>query len=254
MQKERFNFKRPEIIRQTEKDKRSKSFSLKPLVSVFYIIVGVAVCYFLFFSGVFSIKKIEISGIKSMEISDYMKQQLIGRNILLLRTGKFLYDSQRKFPSLSEVRLVRGLPETVKLVAKERNQVMIICSLENCFQVDNYGYAYQKIPKPKDKVVLNDKKNIKINEGERVVSESFIAFFLDALDEMNHLGLKVKSAEMEETTFKITFVTKDGFNIITDSSYSLKNQISALTQVIEKSKGDIHEYIDVRVEGVAYIK
>jgi len=254
MQKERFNFKRPEIIRQTEKGRRSARFSLKPLVNVIYIVIGAVACYFLFFSGVFSIKKIEISGIKSMEISDYMKQRLIGRNILLLRTGKLLYDSQKKFPSLTEVELVRGLPETVKLIAKERNQVMIICNLENCFQVDNYGYAYQKIVKSKDKVVLNDEKNIKINEGKKVVSESFIAFFLDALDEMNRLGLQIKSAEMEETTFKITFVTKDGFKIITDSSYSLKNQISALTQVIEKNKSDIHDYIDVRVEGVAYIK
>jgi hypothetical protein len=39
-----------------------------------------------------------------------------------------------------------------------------------------------------------------------------------------------------------------------DSSASLKNQISALKQVIEKNRPDIKEYVDVRVEGFVYIK
>jgi len=56
------------------------------------------------------------------------------------------------------------------------------------------------------------------------------------------------------STFKITFTTDKKWNIITDSSYSLKNQISALEQVLKNNRADIHEYVDVRVEGVAYIK
>ena len=252
--KERFNFRRPEIIHKTKKEKQKFHLNLKPLKNIFYILILVIVVYEIIFSPIFKVKKVEINGVKSVEISDYLNQHLLGRNILLMRTGKFLRNTEGQFPVLSEMQLVRGLPDTIKIDVLERNQSMIICNSSECFEVDNRGYAFQKVDKPQDKVVLTDEKNMAIKEGDRVVSDSFIFFFLNALDEFKKLNLNITSAQIDETTFKVTFVTSEGWSIVTDSSYSLTNQIDATRQIIEKNRSDIHEYIDVRVEGVGYIK
>ena len=49
-------------------------------------------------------------------------------------------------------------------------------------------------------------------------------------------------------------MTVEGWQAILDSSSSLQNQISALAQVVKNNRADLKEYVDVRVEGVAYIK
>lgn len=252
--KERFNFRRPEIINKTHKTKEKVRFNLKPLKGLFYAVVLAFIIYGVFFSSIFKISQVNIEGVKSVEISDYMKRELMGRNILFLRTGKFLRTLQKEYPVLSEVTIIRGIPRTVKLSIIERDQIMIWCNIENCYEVDNQGYAYQTIARPSSKIVLNDDKNQVIKEGDRVASESFIYFFLKTIEELDKVGIKVTSAKMEETTFKITFITSEGWSIIADSSYSINNQVSAVRQVVDKNKADIHEYVDVRVEGLAYLK
>jgi hypothetical protein len=252
--KERFNFRRPEIINKTKREQVKRQYNFKPLKTIFYLIIFAACLYVVFFSNIFRIKQVEVEGVKSLEISDYIKQNLMGKNILLLQTGRFLRKTEKNFPILSELNMVRGLPGTVKVFLAERSQSMVMCNADSCYEIDNKGYAYQKTVKPRDKVVLVDEKNIAIKEGDRVLSDSFIYFFLSAVDELKGLGLSIASAKMDETTFKISFVTSEGWSIITDSSYSLKNQMSAVKQILEKNRPDIHEYIDVRVEGVAYLK
>ncbi len=254
-QKERFNFRRPEIMAKTQKpEKQRVRLNFKPLKNIFWLAVMATFLYVMFLSSVFKINDVQIEGVKSVEISDFMKMNLMGRNILLLRTGKFLRSLEKEFPVLSEVSMVRGLPHMVKLSVLERNQTMIWCNSQDCFEIDNQGYAYAKIARPADKIILIDEKNQSIREGDRVASESFIYFYMTMIDQLNNIGVKVTSAKMQETSFKITFITAEGWSIITDSSYSIANQVAAVRQAVEKNKSDIHEYVDVRVEGLAYIK
>lgn len=254
-QKQRFYFRRPEVISSTPKAKKERmGLNLKPLKNLFYLLCLFAILYLIIFSSTFKIKEVEIEGVKSVEISDYLNQTLIGRNILLMRTGKYLSDLSSKFPILEEASLVRGLPSTVKINVHERSQELILCNDQGCYEVDSRGYAYQKIPKPLDKVVLIDQKNLEIKETDKLFSDSFIKFYLDAIDELGKAGVQLKEARMDETTFKISFVSTEGWSAILDSSGNLANQVSAVKQVLANNKQDLHEYVDVRVEGVAYIK
>ena len=248
-------YRQPGIIGKTEPPAKAKPhLNTRFLKSLFYLLLAVAILYFIFFSGFFRIRDVEVEGIKSPEIADYLHQTLIGKNILLLRTGAYLRTLSVKFPILEEARIERGLPYTVRMIVSERKQILIWCSKEKCWEVDNYGYAYQEIPRPSDKIVLNDESGMPIKSGDKIASVQFIRFFMQAIDEIEKLGITISEARIQETTFKVNFKTSEGWEAIFDSSASLKNQISALRQVLERNRNDIHEYVDLRVEGTAFIK
>lgn len=254
-QKEKFYFRRPEVITATEKAKRERyKPNLKPFRSILYLIVLALAIYIIVFSSAFKVKRVEVIGVKSVEISDYLNQSLIGKNILLMRTGSYLKTLSKKFPILEEASMIRGLPNTIKISIKERSQTLVVCNSQDCFEVDNQGYAYQKTVKPTDKIVLIDEKNVQIEENDKIFSNSFISFFLGVVDGFSKTDIKIIESRMDETTFRIRFVTKEGWTMIFDSSANLENQISAVKQVLAKNKQDLHEYVDVRVEGFAYIK
>jgi cell division septal protein FtsQ len=247
--------KRPEIISRTQAQKKEKfSLNIRPLNNVFYLALIVFGLYVLFFSDYFKIKNIEVEGVRSVEISDYLHRTLIGKNIVLFQTGSYLRDLIKQFPVLSEADIVRGLPHTIKINVSERDQVLIWCNSSGCFNIDTYGYAYDNVERPPDKIVLIDDGNIEVKEGSRVTTPQFIGFFLDALKQFDASGIKVKEARISETTFKVNFVTVEGWQAILDSSSSLQNQISAVAQVVKNNRADLKEYVDVRVEGAAYIK
>lgn len=251
----KFLYRRPGIIGKTERQARAKPhLNSRFLKSLFYLLLTAAILYFIFFSGFFRIREIEVKGVKSEDIADYLHQTLIGKNILLLRTGAYLRTLSTKFPILEEARIERGLPGTVRVIVSERKQILVWCSKEKCWEVDNGGYAYQEIPRPTDKIVLNDESGMPIKSGDKIASVQFIRFFMQAIDEIEKLGIKINEARIQETTFKVNFKTSEGWEIIFDSFTSLKNQISALKQVLDKNRSDIHEYVDLRVEGTAYLK
>ena len=123
--------------------------------------------YFFFVGTYFKIKDVVVEGVKSVEIADHLKRTLIGKNILLLRPGNYLRELSDNFPVLEESRIVRGLPSTVKVVASERRQVLIWCA-DICAEVDNYGFAYQEVKRPEDRVVLSDESGLPVKVGDRV--------------------------------------------------------------------------------------
>lgn len=246
-------FRRPEIIESTKRQKVRHALNLKPLKYVIYLGIILAIIYEIFYSPLFKIKNVEIDGIKSVEISDYVNISLKNRNILFLMTGKYLNELSQRFPILQQARIIRGLPSTVKLVASERKQVLVWCT-NTCVEIDSHGFAYQEVTRPTDKVVLDDKTGIPLKVGDRIVSTQFIEFYLGALEQLDAIGVKIASSHMDETTFKINLKTVEGWEVILDSSESLKNQMSALKQVLETNRADIKEYVDVRVPGTVYVK
>lgn len=258
MKREITSYRKQEILSRThQKESRSIRPAIKLVYKFFkntvYVVLFVAGIYTVFFSDYFKIKYIEPNGIKSPEISDYLSQSLKGRNILLFSPGFYVKSLAKKFPILREARIVRGLPNTIKIIASERKQVLTWCSIE-CYNVDNYGYAYEKVEKPLDRIVLNDLSTIKINQNDQLASAEFIDMYLSYLEEFDQLGVKIKESEILDTTFSVNYITQEGWKIKIDTNQDMKNQTYALKQVLEKNKTDIKEYVDLRIPAVAYIK
>ena len=244
------------IVFSTEKERREKRFEIpkKVINYLFYILLIILALYFVFVSDYFVIKEIKVENVKSVEIDDYVKMTLQGKNILLMMPGKYLEKLTEKFPVLEEARIVRGLPSTVRVIVDERDQKFIWCNSSGCFEVDNNGYIFEETVKGGDEIVLRDLSDIKVGYLDKVVSRQFIDFFMDALDGLSGIGLNIKEAQISQTTFRVDFMTQEGWRVIMDSNSPLENQLFATKQVVEKNRPDIKEYIDVRVEGVAFLK
>jgi len=247
-------FQNPKILGRTApKIKTRKRINLHPLKTVFYLAVLFLLIYLIFFSSFFRIKNIDMDGIKSVEVSDYLQHTLIGKNILIFIPSTYLNTLTTKFPILEQAQLVRGLPSTIKIIAKERKQVLVWCS-DSCFNIDNHGYAYESSTTTNGEIPLNDKSQIKVNLGDRVSSPEFINFYLNALERLQEMGLKITEGRIEETSFKLYFRTSENYDIIFDTSQSLNEQLNALKQVLDKNRSDIKEYVDLRVNGIVYVK
>lgn len=254
--KKKQDLKFRDIIFPTEKQRRETRFNLSKKIAnyLFYLILFIASIYFIFLSDYFAIKNIKVENVKSIEIEDYVKMTLQGKNILFMMPGRYLKELIEKFPVLEEARIVRGLPNTVRVIVDERKQKLIWCNSSGCFEVDNNGYIFEETVKGDKDVVLRDLSNVKVNYLDKVVSKQFINFFINALEGFDKIGIKIEEAQIDQTTFKVDFVTEHGWKVIMDSGGNLENQLFAVEQVMNNNRSDIKEYVDVRVEGVAFIK
>lgn len=239
----------------TKKDKKERFKLPKKIISfVLYVGILIVFIYLTFISNLFTIKNVEVENAKSIEIEDYIKISLLGRNNLLLTTGNFLDELIQKYPVIEEASISRGLPDRVKVILKERDYKFHWCNKTNCYEVDNRGYIIDETDKVKGKVVLRDLRDIPIKNNEKVVSAKFVSFFINSLERFSQFELPLKEARINETTFKVEFETDEGWLAILDSSSSIENQFSALEQVLSNNRSEIKEYVDLRVEGVVFIK
>jgi cell division septal protein FtsQ len=251
-------FKKKEIISNTAKAEKPKFFSrlsvnFRPLKTIFYICVIFYGLYMAFASGFFNISEVKVEGIKSVEISDYIKRSFYGKNILVLRVGNILNDITRQYPVIDQIRIVRGLPRSIEVTATERHEALIWCA-QKCYKIDPDGNVYEETEQPTDKLYLKDNSSIAPTIGSKVASREFIEFYIKSSQALTNMGLTVVKAEISETTFRLDLQTSEGWRAIFDTSKSLDNQVYALQQVLDKNRGDIKEYVNLGVEGLAYIK
>lgn len=218
------------------------------------IILGFLI-YQIVFSSSFKINNFIFEGIESTEIKETVTSDLQGKNILLIMPGRYLASLSKKYPALEEATVVRGLPHTIKVLAKERSQSLVWCNSAECYQVDSDGVAFKKIDKPADKVFINDLKDKSLQSGTKILSKSFVAFYLETLSQIpKKIEKQVKEAQVEETTFTISLLLDDNRKIILDTSQSLENQLFSLEQIFQTKKDEIKEYVDVRIPGTVYFK
>ncbi len=247
-------FRRREIAVKTDRVERQRpKVNFRPIKYFFGLLVIVCACYYFFLSDAFKIKQVEVEGIRSVDIISKAKADLRGKNILTLNIGNFLDGLTREYPVIEEIKVVRGLPSKIMITGSERESALVFCSKE-CFKIDPSGYVYQKVDKPEDKIFLQEKISTDIEVGQQVAGAKFILFYVKCVDEMQKMGLTVKSAEVSDLTFSLSVLTSEGWRAIFDTSQSLDNQLYALKQVLEKNKADLKEYANLGVEGQVYLK
>jgi len=252
------DLRRREIFLKTQTQKKKREFRISPGISrlmknTIYFLVLIFLLYFIIFSPIFRVKDIEAEGIETVEIYDRIALDMIGKNIFFINISGYLKKITNDFPVIEQARVVRGLPSTLRVEIKERDAALIWCG-KKCFEIDNRGLAYREVEGSIERVFVKDKSDIEINMGDKIVSQKFVEFYQKSVEELERLGVGVGEAFVEDTTFKLTFKTNKNYLIIFDTSSPLENQIYALEQIIASDNGDINEYVDLRVEGLGYIK
>lgn len=242
----------PKIIEPTPVLKPKTLAKLKVIAAVTLIVLA-GLAWLLFFSPYFEVKEVSIEGEVSTAAQAIINQ-LKGRNIFLIGGKKAEQDLQQKQPWIKSIKIIRGIPDTVRVRLIERDAAFGWKTQEKTYLVDKDGVIFKEVVETKLSVVA-DNRNVPIELGKNIVTIDFIDF-IESLRKALPLqtDLKVAGLQVDETTFHIAVATDRGFRIIFDTLRPLQQQLDDFNLVYNEKKDEIKEYADLRVDGYVYYK
>ncbi|MCL5410879.1 MAG: FtsQ-type POTRA domain-containing protein [Patescibacteria group bacterium] len=239
------------------KTEKEFHFPKIPIKMIFIIGIILFLIYYLFFSTKFTIKDVIVEGNKmvpSEKIADSVPKH---SNILLFGVSKTKKEILKNNPEIKNVEIFRGLPDAVKIVVLEHEGKLIWQSGDSSYLISTQGYVAKKIDPGEmyDFPRVIDKKNIPVETGANLLSPSFVAFITNIYSQFfNVTNIKPKDFEINQTTFDINLNTEAGFYVKFSSLRSSAKQLDNLKQVLVAKRDQVHEYVDLRIDGWAYYK
>ena len=236
------------------------SFCLIPLI------LGVGF-YFLFFSSFFQVKKIIISGNKSVrenKIRAIVERNLENnilffttRSIFLTNLNKVKNDILNNLPKIAEVEISRGFPDVLSIVVIEREGVANFCFKEKCFLIDNEGIIFENQKENFLRIEEKRKEILTLNLGQKVIEKENLEKILKIekfINEKFEFGIEKTSLFNE----KITIDSREGWRIFFDLKKDLEWQFTKLDLVLKEKIPSQRrrelEYIDLRFGDLATFK
>lgn len=193
-------------------------------------------------------------------------EKLRGQNILWLSVTRPEEAIVSQQPSIKEIQILRGIPDTLRVKLIEREPALIWQLGDVWYTVDPTGFVYkeQQIGKKPDGSpdypgtdlpVIVDTKSVPVKITDTIVRPQFIGFIQNLQERLpKELNLNVVRGEVGETTFNVMVVTDAGWNVLFDTTRTLDAQLKTLTKVLASKRGDIKQYVDIRVRGWVYYK
>lgn len=214
--------------------------------------LAVLAIYFFFLSPIFAVKDLIVDG----ETTSAMRatfEELKGKNIFLVRVNWLEGALPKDNPEIKTIEIFRGLPDAIKIVVQKRTGVIKWDSGGKRYLVDDAGVVFKEGDDPLPLVV--DKKAVPVTLGIQIVPPEFVSFVTVALTRGAELsGVNFADFTVNETTFALEGKTDQGFSVFFDTTRDPERQLAALKVLLDKHRGEIKEYADLRVEGKAYLK
>lgn len=251
------SFANPQILTVTPENKAKRRFPLGKIFKIiFFPVLIIVLLWYLKNASFLTVKEVTIEGASELN-KKTIEDALSGKNILFLRTKNIEANLRKVRPNIAELRIYRGLPDTLKIDVVERQTGLIWKSLDKYFLVDSEGIAYGErgpLSAEEGLVAVADLKNLEVPMFKQIVSSRFVSFVENLLARLKEKDFKVKEIEIGETTFQIAVVLEEGRRIFFDTTQEFNPQFEALNKVFSEKKDEIREYIDVRVIGKVYYK
>lgn len=218
------------------------------------ILIGLALAIFswiFLFSPWFRVDKIEILGQVSPETVNIIKQ-FYGKNIFLLADRVGERALIEKEPGLKRLKIVRGLPNMIRIQVVERTSIANWRSGETWYKVDDDGVVFKIDPEP-NQIKITDDQNLPIKIGQKIAGREFFDFAEAVAKTLpTVVDLQYQTGHVGETTFNLKVKTDRGVEIFFDTTVSLDRQLDALQRVWNQKRDEIKQFIDVRIEGYVY--
>lgn len=266
----------PKDYRAKEKKSRKRMIFFI-LILLFILVLG----YFLFFSPIFKVKEIKISGNRAISSEDIYKSLKDLRfkkvliffnhdNIFLLTKSKLRNILIDRFPRILSIQISKDIfKKNINIQITERKEMGIYCQAQNlseeilggCYYIDNDGVIFEQAPQTSGTLILVIKdysgKEIKIRDS--VLDKELIAKFIELCDVLSsQFSLKALDFVIGNDAIKgFRLDTNEGWYILFDGSRDLESQIRALQLVLEEKIKEARknlEYIDLRIENRVYYK
>lgn len=245
--------KHPKVYNPAPEIEKKKFSKIYFYLFLILILLG-GLIYFLFYSSYFKIKNILIENSASPEISQFF-QRLNNQNIFRFNAGKIQDELALNFPAVKGAKIIRGLPDTLKIQFQERLSRVIWETQSRSYLIDENGEIYQETIETIDLPIIKDNNNIAVSVGQKILSENFLNFISDLnLQFVPATGFKVNHFEINETTFQADAITDQNWKVIFDTTRKASDQLADLQKFLKDHKDEVKEYIDLRVEGKVYYK
>lgn len=218
--------------------------------------------WWLFYSPRFQVSKVTVEGTKRLDPTQIQQEAAVEKeNIFRLSTATVAARLSNQ-TEITDLELVRVLPQTVRLVITERAPEFVWKTTDNWYLVDQKGIVFRQISFEQ----LNheysylprvlDVANVQVNLNEPVVPRTFVQAFTNIKEVIPRLFPdQTDYYEVSETVYDFDLVLKNGKRIRFNILSNIGQQLAALEQLAAKRPDLLeHSYIDLRVERWAYIR
>lgn len=256
----RNHYRNPKIYTTTSSNGQGFYLSKKAMGLIgILVLIGIFV-WWVFGSSFFKVKEIIINGSLNPEVQSEI-DSFKGKNILTFVLGNTEKQLAQKQSSIKEINILRGIPDTLKIDVTVRKPVLLWKSQDKTYLLDENGIAFLEgegvsVNDQGIKLFLvNDTSNMTVEPGKQIVTSEFVNFANDlARLAPEKVLLNIGEMRIAETTFNIEADTDQGFKIKLDTTRSVEPQLDVLKKIIDQYRDQIHEYVDLRVEGRVYYK
>lgn len=206
-------------------------------------------------SPVFRVKAVLPQG----ELTDAVTTNLLalaGQNLFRVSESQVLAQLRQIEPTVARVLFTRGFPNELHVTVSRHHPALIWQTGETNWAVDEEGVVFQFDPTLADGIPrVIDRRNPQVGVGQQFVSPELVADIRTAFAELpSRLGGAVSHGEIEETTRSLKLVTEWGWGVYVDTYRPLPGQFENFGLVMRDYRDQVHEYVDLRLEGWAYVK
>jgi hypothetical protein len=224
--------------------------------------------YAVFASDFFAVKKVEVEGTKFVSSAAIAENIPLGTNIWLLPKDTAAASIMEN-NTVESVAILRGIPNSVKIVVREREPAALWISGATATVLDGDGFSYvqfktEELPLPESETGqvlaslprIQDTKGLPLEMGQKVVGKTFVDFIVGVNADLARLvpDLHFDHFEIADTTYDVTWVAKEGarvqFNTLSDHGVQARN----LARMYDQKKMTQTSKVDLRIDRWGYVE
>jgi len=233
--------------------------------------------YVLFFSEYLMISNVSIAGTQQLsdrEVRQSFDDLLNGKFLNIFPRNNFLLVSKqsiekklyRDFKKIRGVVVDKKFPDSVSIAIDERKALLVWCSQEKCYLLDEQGFAYSEADFSSEQLIqnnllqINDNSGSKIEIGEKIIEPSFEQYVLALKDDLLKFGFEANgqyytpSRMSEEIIVKTNQETDFYFSMQFSKESAMKTLGTIFKKEITTEKRGNIAYIDLRNENKVFYK
>lgn len=258
--KNNYSYRHPKVYRFSADDGEKIQISRKTFLMILGLATLLFIIWFLFGSNYFKVKEITTSGSLNPEVQSEI-DSFKGKNIFTFVLGNTEEELKQKQSSINKISILRGIPDMLRINVEVRQPIIAWKSQDKTYYIDKNGIIFefngesadywqnQKLP------TVFDQKNLNFAVGKQIVSPDFVQFTVDVNKLIGEkTSKKFQEARINETTYQLEVLLDNNIRVLFDTLRKAEVQVNVLAKIFDQYQNDIHEYVDLRVEGRVYYK
>jgi cell division septal protein FtsQ len=259
---------------ESKRKQKKGNFFQKLLFKVLFLAFFGVVLWVLFFSNFTEINtfEVETDNLDKNVVRDIFNEMKEGNwlkygpknNFFLFPRQKMKEKLKDKFKIIRDIEFENKFPNIIRINIKERKDLLIWCSREKCFLIDETGTAFYELQENEkenrfqDYKIILDKSFSEVETGQKIEEGQIVLFVGDLGREIEEeTELKIER-EMETPSIiskEIRLKTGKGWQIYFSLEGNIEEQVELLKQILETGissdeKANLN-YIDLRIKGKA---